>query len=147
MKKYKISHFLLILFIFTMLSIFPSTSHAEGKVKIGTLPVQNNKLSTPLGLEIFGGGFSAIFKEGVELPTSYEENFGLANSSAKFMKLKLYYGHKMVAKQNKLLSHIIVTGFNPEPNITLRIELNEQGEVFASAHENKKELEVSGVIE
>jgi len=136
---------LFIIFFINVAYVFGTTSrsHADGEIKIGTLPVQGNKLTVPLGIEIFGGTLSTIIKAGVELPTSYQSKFGLANNSKKSMTIRLYYGHKRFAQQNELLSAVTVTGFSPSPSIEIRLDLNERGEVFASAQENGKELKVS----
>ena len=79
------------------------------------VPISENALEVPIGIETHGGIFTPIFKAGSIVPQVEAEVYTTVADNQQAVDVRILQGFRPVARYNKVLAEIAVTGIPPAP--------------------------------
>ena len=118
-------------------------------IKTGTvkLPITNQRLAVPIGLEILGGIYSPLFPENTKLPITQNFAYSTSADNQPVIETALFIGFRPIAKDNPRLCSIKISGIPPAlrglPVLVTSFTINEEGLLIVSAYDNHSRTDLS----
>ncbi|HKL72700.1 MAG TPA: molecular chaperone DnaK [Candidatus Onthovivens sp.] len=102
-----------------------------------------------LGIETMGEIMTPLIARNTTIPTTKSQIFSTAADNQPAVDIVVYQGERQMARDNKLLGHFQLTGINPAPRgtprieVTFNIDVNGIVKVSAKDLDTKKEQEIT----
>lgn len=96
---------------------WPASAHAEPTVVEKPTPIVSASgiLTESVGVETFGGVFTAMVERGCKVPCQHTQNFSNVEDGQRILPLRLFRGNSETTANAHRLGVFVVSGFLPQP--------------------------------